>query len=78
MSAQLVDLRTKSTVWRGSVAETARVEKGNAKEASVNSVVVEMSNATQKCMDRLLAKMQEQLGGAQEPSANSQIPRSKE
>ena len=75
MSAQLVDLRTKATVWSGEEAETATVEKANAKKGSVNLVVIEMSHAAQKCIDRLLANMQQQLGSAAQPSANSQIPR---
>jgi ABC-type uncharacterized transport system auxiliary subunit len=76
MSAQVVDLRTKATVWHGEEAETATVEKTNAKNGSVNLVVIEMSHAAQKCIDRLLANMQQQLGNAVQPSADPQIPRS--
>jgi hypothetical protein len=71
LSAQLINLRTASTVWSGDESETARVEK-----ATMNSVVVEMSHAAQKCIDRLFADMQRQLEGAVQPSAESQIPRS--
>lgn len=71
LSAQLVNLRTTSTVWTGAEAETVRVEK-----ASVNSVVIEMSHATQRCIDRLLDNMYQQLGQKPQPSADSQIPRS--
>ena len=76
ISAQLVDLRTKATVWRGDEAETATVEKASAKKSNVNLVVIEMSHAAQKCIDRLLASMQQQLGSTVQPSADSQIPRS--
>jgi ABC-type uncharacterized transport system auxiliary subunit len=72
MSAQVIDLRTKATVWSSGEAETARVEKVGAKKVSVNSVVIEMSNAAQKCIDRLLADMQQKLGGALQPSTDSQ------
>ena len=77
LSAQLLDLHTKAVVWNGTEAENARVEKGSARQAGVNSVVVEMSHATQKCIDRLLADMQQQLNRTPQPSANSQMPRSK-
>jgi ABC-type uncharacterized transport system auxiliary subunit len=75
MSAQLVDLHTKATVWSGNEAETTTVEKANAKKGSVNLVVIEMSHAAQKCIDRLLASMQQQLGNVVQPSADSHIPR---
>lgn len=71
LSAELVNLHTKSTVWSADETETARVEK-----AAVNSVVVEMGHAAQRCIDRLLADMQHQVGGVPQPSADSQIPRS--
>jgi ABC-type uncharacterized transport system auxiliary subunit len=58
LSAQLIDLRT-STVWSGVEEETVRVEKAN-----VNSVVTGMSEAAQKCIDRLLRGMQQQLANA--------------
>lgn len=73
LSAQLVNLRTASTVWSSTETETARVEK-----ATVNSVVVEMSHAAQKCIDRMLADMRQQLGGAVQPSAGSQPPPSEQ
>lgn len=75
MSAQLIDLRT---VWSGDEPETATVEKANAKKGSVNLVVTEMSHAAQKCIDRLLTSMQQQLGIAVQPSADSQIPQSEQ
>ena len=63
LSAQLVNLQTASIVWSGDEAETAQVEK-----ATVNSVVIGMSGAVQKCIDRLLADMQRQLdNGVQRP-----------
>lgn len=71
LSAQLVNLRTTSIVWSGAEAETARVEK-----ATVNSVVIEMSHAAQKCIDRLLADMQQQLGNARQRSSDSGLPQS--
>jgi ABC-type uncharacterized transport system auxiliary subunit len=78
MSAQLVDLRSKATVWSGDEAETMAVEKANAKKGGVNLVVIEMSHAAQKCIDRLLANMQQQLGSALQPSGDSQTPRSEQ
>jgi ABC-type uncharacterized transport system auxiliary subunit len=69
LSAQLVNLRTASTVWTGDETETARVEK-----AAVNSVVIEMSHAVQKCIDRLLASMQQQLGNTLQRSSDSELP----
>ena len=69
LSAQLINLRTRSTIWSEQEAETARVDK-----ATVNSVVIEMSDALQKCIDRLLADMQGQLGNAVQRSSNSEHP----
>lgn len=57
LSAQLQDARSKCTVWSGAEAETARVEQ----KATMNSVVIEMSRAVQKCIDSLLADMQRRL-----------------
>jgi len=54
LSAQVIDLRNKSAVWSGTQTETAKVEK-----AAVNSVVIEMRYATQRCIDRLIADMQD-------------------
>jgi ABC-type uncharacterized transport system auxiliary subunit len=56
LSARLVNLRTASLVWSGDEAETAKVEK-----ATVDSVVVGMSHAAQKCIERLLASLTQQL-----------------
>jgi ABC-type uncharacterized transport system auxiliary subunit len=64
LSAQLVNLHNVSVVWSGSESETARVEK-----ATVNSVVIGMSGAVQKCIDRLLADMHRQVGNAIQPSS---------
>ena len=66
LSAQLVNLRTASTIWSGEQAETARVEK-----ATVNSVVTEMTRATQNCIDRLLTDMQQHLGNRLQRSSDS-------
>jgi ABC-type uncharacterized transport system auxiliary subunit len=72
LSAQLVDLRKKSAVWSGVQTETARVDKAN-----VNSVVIEMGHAAQRCLDRLIADMQQKVESAPPPSAGGQTPRSK-
>lgn len=69
LSAQLINARTAASVWSGSETSTARVEK-----ATVNSVVIEMSDAAQKCIDRLLADMQQQLSNAIERSSDSETP----
>lgn len=60
LSAQLHDVRRKCTVWSSDEAETGRVEK----KATMNSVVIEMSRAVQKCIDSLLADMQRRLDNA--------------
>jgi len=56
LSAELVDLRTAATVWTGNADETLGVETRD-----VNSVVVEMSHAVQKSIDRLVASLDRQL-----------------
>jgi uncharacterized lipoprotein YmbA len=56
LSAVLVDLRTAATVWADDADETLGVETRD-----VNSVVMEMSHAVQKCIDRLVASMDKQL-----------------
>jgi ABC-type uncharacterized transport system auxiliary subunit len=56
LSAELVDRRTDATVWTGEADETLAVEARN-----VNSVVVEMSHAVQKSIDRLVASLDQQL-----------------
>jgi ABC-type uncharacterized transport system auxiliary subunit len=71
LSAQLVNLRTASNVWSGSEAETATVDK-----ATMNSVVIEMSDAAQKCVNRLLADMQRQLSNELQRSSDSELPQS--
>jgi uncharacterized lipoprotein YmbA len=56
LSAELVDLRNGATVWTGDADETLGVETHN-----VNSVVVEMSQAVQNSIDRLVASLDRQL-----------------
>ena len=56
LSAELVDLRTGATVWTGDADETLGVETRN-----VNSVVVEMSQAIQENIARLVASLNQQL-----------------
>jgi len=56
LSAELVNLRTGATVWTGDAAETSRVDT-----RKVNSVVLEMSHALQRSIDRLVANMDQQL-----------------
>jgi uncharacterized lipoprotein YmbA len=56
LSAELVDLRTNATLWTGDADQTLGVETRD-----VNSVVVEMSHAVQKSIDRLVASLDQQL-----------------
>jgi ABC-type uncharacterized transport system auxiliary subunit len=56
LSAELIDLRTAATVWTGDADETLGVETRN-----VNSVVLEMSHAVQKSIDRLVASLDQEL-----------------
>ncbi|MFY9727852.1 MAG: ABC-type transport auxiliary lipoprotein family protein [Bryobacteraceae bacterium] len=56
LSAELVDLRTGETVWTGDADETLGVETRN-----LNSVVVEMTDAVQKSISRLVASLDQQL-----------------
>jgi ABC-type uncharacterized transport system auxiliary subunit len=56
LSAELVNLQTGATVWTGDADETLGVKTRN-----VNSVVVEMSHAVQKSIDRLVASLDRQL-----------------
>lgn len=69
LSAQLVNMRTASTVWSGEQAESASVEK-----ATVNSVVTQMTHATQKCIDGLLADLRQHLGEGQQRSSDPGKP----
>jgi uncharacterized lipoprotein YmbA len=55
ISAQLVNLRTASTVWTGDAGQASRVET-----RTMDSVVAEMSRGVEKCIDRLLASMEQQ------------------
>ena len=59
ISAQLVNLRTASTVWTGDASQASRVET-----RTMDSVVAEMSRGVQKCIDRLLANIEQQRAGA--------------
>ena len=64
LSADMVDLRSGAMVWAGEGDETLEVETRN-----VNSVVVEMSHALQRSIDRLVASLNQRL------PANSQVMR---
>ena len=52
LSAELVNVRTGATVWTGDAAETLKIEP-----RTVGSVVVEMSHAVEKSINRLVASM---------------------
>ena len=56
LSAELVNLRAGITVWTGDADETREVEARN-----VDSVVLAMSQALQKDVDRLVTSLGEQL-----------------
>jgi len=56
LSAELVDLRTNATVWTDEADEALGVETRD-----VNSVVMEMSHAVQKSIDRLVASLNQHL-----------------
>jgi ABC-type uncharacterized transport system auxiliary subunit len=56
LSAELVNLRAGATVWTGDADETLSVDTRN-----VGAVVAEMSQAVQKSIDRLVAKLDQQL-----------------
>lgn len=56
LSAELVNMRTGVTMWTGDASETLRVDTRN-----VNSVVVEMSHAVQRSIDRLVDSIDQQL-----------------
>jgi ABC-type uncharacterized transport system auxiliary subunit len=73
LSAQLVNARTASPIWSGEQAETARVE---VEKPTVNSVVMEMTHVTQRCIDRLLADMRQHVGNRPERSSDSERPQS--
>jgi ABC-type uncharacterized transport system auxiliary subunit len=71
LSAQLDNVRSKCTVWSGAEAVTTRVEKKpTEKKTTMNSVVMEMSRAVQKCVDSLLADMQRRLDNAPQCSSH--------
>jgi uncharacterized lipoprotein YmbA len=75
LTAQLVNLRTASTVWTGEATQTSRVE-----QRTVSSVVEEMNRAVQRSIDRLLASMEQQLAHAapSRPEAQSTVPAPKQ
>jgi ABC-type uncharacterized transport system auxiliary subunit len=56
LSAELINLRSGSTVWTGDDVQSLRVETRN-----VNSVVVEMSQAVHKSIDQLVSSLNQQL-----------------
>jgi len=56
LSAELVDLKTGAATWTGDAEETLSVETRD-----VGSVVVQMSHAVEKSIDRLVANMGQQL-----------------
>jgi len=56
LSAELVNARTGATVWSDDATNSMRVETHD-----VNSVVVEMSQAMEKSIDRLLTSLREQV-----------------
>ena len=56
LSAELVNLQTGDTLWTGDAAESLGVDTRN-----VNAVVVEMSHAVEKSINRLVASLNQQL-----------------
>lgn len=70
ISAQLVNLRTASTVWTGDASQASRVET-----RTMDSVVAEMSRGVQKCIDRLLASMEQQRAGSALSTPRESPPR---
>jgi uncharacterized lipoprotein YmbA len=56
LSAEVVNLRTNTTVWTDEADETLKVDTRN-----VNSVVMEMSHAVQKSIDRLVTSLDQQI-----------------
>ena len=56
LSAELLDVRTGAMVWAGEERETSGVETRD-----VNSVVMAMSQAVQKSIDRLMASLSQHL-----------------
>jgi cholesterol transport system auxiliary component len=61
LSAELLDLRTGAMVWAGEAGETSEVETRN-----VNSVVLEMSHAVQKSIDKVVASLNQQISAKSE------------
>lgn len=56
LSAELIDLHSGATEWTDDAAETLKVD-----EHSVNSVVIELSRAVQKSIDRLMTSLDHEL-----------------
>jgi hypothetical protein len=52
----VVDLHSGVTAWAGNAAESLKLDERN-----VNSVVVELSHALQKDIDRLVTSLEQQL-----------------
>jgi len=69
LSAQLVNLRTGTSVWAGAVTQTSNVSDRN-----VNSVVVAMSHAVQGSIDQLVADMEKRLPDKAVAATNSGTP----
>jgi len=59
LSANLVSLRTGTTLWAGEATETSTVEA-----RTVDSVVAATSAAAQACINQLITSMQKKLAGA--------------
>ena len=70
ISAQLVNLRTASTVWTGDASHASRVET-----RTIDSVVAEMSRGVEKCIDRLLVSMEQQRAGSALSTPRESPPR---
>ena len=70
ISAQLVNLRTASTVWSGDASQASRVET-----RTMDSVVAEMSRGVQKCIAQLVASMEQQRAGAALSTPRESPPR---
>jgi ABC-type uncharacterized transport system auxiliary subunit len=66
LSAELVGLRTGTTIWTGTATTTSNVETSN-----VNSVVAAMGRAVQMNIDRLVAEMEMQLTNGEVASRTS-------
>jgi uncharacterized lipoprotein YmbA len=70
ISAQLINLRTASTVWTGSASHASRVET-----RTMDSVVAEMSRGVEKCIDQLMASMEHERAAAALSTPRESPPR---